>query len=468
MTIIQTTATCPAPARTRRRDGLGRDFGQLLSAYAIQTLGEGALLTALPLLAGRMTSDPRLISWVGMCAELPWLLLALPLGVLVDRYDRRKLMIGTQAAQAGLLLLAAVLTSLGLTRIWVLYLLAFGLGTGDIVFLGASRAIVPALVRNDQLEAANSRTTTAETLGRSFLGPPLGSALFAFLLPLPFWLDAATYLVSLVLLTRIRGRATFTARRPTPTPTPAPTTAPATTAAPTTTATAPATAVPVGTPGAPVRRRLLAEATEGLRWLARHRVLRLVVLLAAVGNFTVFMAQSVLVVFADRVLHVGGRGYGLLLAAMALGGVLGALVSRRVAERVEPRTTALVIRLAGGAAMLAIGLIGRQVWVVVALFGAWSAGLSVWNVTAASLSQRLVPDELRGRVVSASRMVCFGALPLGALTGGLVSSWFGPTAPWTVGGGIGLLVGLAVLPELRRWPPRAELLGPTAGPSARR
>src|ERR1039457_3268707 len=227
------------------------------------------------------------------------------------------------------------------------------------------------------------REATAEALGRQFLGPPLGSALFAFLLPLPFWFDAVTYTLSLLLIYRIRDTAgRFQPQRP------------------------------VRDPGAaPARRALLAEATEGLRYMARHRVLRVIVALAATSNFAVYMALSVLVLYAEEVLRVGSRGYGVLVAAMGVGGVLGALVC------------------------------------------IWSAGLSIWNVMAQTLSLQLVPDELRGRVTSGSRMPAFGALPLGALAGGFVAGAYGLRAPWLVGGLVHLTVALIFLPALLRLPP---------------
>ncbi|MDR3035595.1 MAG: MFS transporter [Kitasatospora sp.] len=412
----------PPPATTAARTGPGRDFRYLLSAYSLQTLGEGVLLATLPLLASRITDDPRLVSGVVLAEGLPWLLLALPGGVIVDRFDRRRLMIGTQAVQAVLLMAVALLATFDLTRIWMLYLLAFGLSTGDVLFIGANRAVIPAVVPSAALETANGRSVTAETLGRQFVGPPLGSALFALLLPLPFWADALTYLGSLLLISRIRGTGgRFRPER---------------------------TAAPVGARG------LLAEATEGLKLLFRNPVLRTIVVLAATSNFCVTMAQSVLVLFAEQTLHVGKGGYGLLVAAMAVGGVLGALASSRVVERCGARAVAVTVSTAGAASLLVIGLIGRQAVVVAALFCVWSAGLSLWNVMAQSVSQRLVPDELRGRVSTGTRMVCFGAIPLGALVGGLVAASYGLRAPWLVGGVLNLLIALAFVPAMRHWPTR--------------
>ncbi|HEX6527263.1 MAG TPA: MFS transporter [Streptosporangiaceae bacterium] len=132
--------------------------------------------------------------------------------------------------------------------------------------------------------------------------------------------------------------------------------------------------------------------------------------------------------------------------------MLGVLVSRRVVAGLGPRVVAIGVSLASALSLLAIGLFGHSPVAVAALFCIWSAGLSVWNVMAQTLSLQLVPDELRGRVTSGNRMVAFGALPLGTLAGGFVAGAYGLRAPWLAGGLIHLTVALIFLPALLRWP----------------
>ncbi|HEY2701723.1 MAG TPA: MFS transporter [Pseudonocardiaceae bacterium] len=401
--------------------GLGGDFNRIWSAYTVQTIGEGVLIAALPLLAARVTGNPLLISWVGFAQELPWLLLAIPGGIIVDRHDRRRLMLGAQAGQAAALLVVATLASLHLTWLWALYLLAFVLGSGDVIVSSASKAIIPALVAKDQFEKANARNVTVETIGRQFAGPPLGSALFAFALPLPFWFNAITYLLSLILIKQVRhqpGRFL------------------------------------VESPNAVSGSRWKG-ATEGIRFLMANPLLRAVILLACVSNFTLFMSQAVLVLFAHTVLGVGSTGYGILVAGMALGGVAGGFTSHRIVEKVGTRRLVRIVPLLSGLSLLLIGLVGRNMVIVICLYFVRSANLAIWNVMAQSLSQRMVPNELRGRTISAGRMIAFGSLPLGALAGGLVASDISLPATWTIGGAIHLLVALSFLPVLLKWPREA-------------
>jgi predicted MFS family arabinose efflux permease len=163
------------------------------------------------------------------------------------------------------------------------------------------------------------------------------------------------------------------------------------------------------------------------------------------------MALSLLVLFARQVLGVGGVGYGVLLAAMAAGGVAGGLVSAKVVHRVGARTVAIAVEVISPAAWLAIAAFGRNVIIVVALFTVFSFALSMWNVVSMSTRQRMVPNELLGRVVTASRMLAYGATPLGALVGGFVASEYGLIAPWLVGGVLSLMVAVVSLPSLWRW-----------------
>jgi predicted MFS family arabinose efflux permease len=388
-------------------------FRHLWSASLVSTLGDGALLSALPLLAASLTRDPRLISAVTVTGRLPWLTLALFGGVIVDRLDRHRLMLWAQAGQMLLVTLITLVAVLGLSRIWMLCLFAFAIGCGDVLFQGSSQALVPAIVGRDDLDAANGRLVAAEAVSHDFLGPPVGSVLFALAVAAPFGFDAISFAISLLLITRIK-------------PPPR-----AVTAAP--------------------RRAVLAEIGEGLRWLTRARLPRTLTLITAGGNFCEAMALSLLVLFARQVLGIGGVGYGVLLAAMAAGGVAGGIFSAKVVHRLGARTVAIAVEVISPAAWLAIAAFGRNVIVVVAMFTMFSLALSMWNVVSMSTRQRLVPNELLGRVVSASRMLAYGATPLGALAGGFVASEYGLIAPWLVGGVLSLLVAVVSLPSLWRW-----------------
>jgi predicted MFS family arabinose efflux permease len=425
----------------RGKYDVGPVFRRLLTAYAIQTFGEGVVLAALPLLAASITTDARLVSIIALMLELPWLLLALPLGVVIDRLNRRRIILGTQALQALALALVATSVLFGQTHLIVLYVLAFVIGTGDILFMGASKAIIPRVVPLDALESANGMNVTAETIGRMFAGPALGAVMFAAASQLPFWIDAVTYLASVLLVRTVVDKGQFVAPQ---------------------TLDAGAADANAGRPG----RRMAAEIGEGASWLLHNPVLRIIVIMAAISNFSVFMAQSTLVLFATENLGLSDSGYGLLVASMAVGGVVGGLLSGRIARRYGPRLLIPSVAAASAVSLVLIGTLGRTAWLVGLMFCAWSFGLSIWNVVAQSLSQRLIPNGLMGRVGGASRMLAFGALPLGALAGGFVGHWLGLRAVWVVGGLIHLAATAVATPVVLRWTPdmlKAPLDAPVVG-----
>lgn len=397
-----------APPRTK----LPGAFHYLWSASLIATLGDGVLLAALPLMAKSLTADPQLIAGVATAGTVPWLL-ALVAGVVVDRYDRRLLMTWAQVTQVVLVAATATIVMSGMTQLWMLYLLAFGIGAAEVLFTAASQSFVPTVVGRDNLEVANGRLITTQTVSKQFLGPPLGAALFAFAMPLPFWLNAVTFAVSVLLIARIRR---------------------------------------VGPPaGTGARRSMVSEIGEGLGWLVRHRLPRVLTLSAGAGNFCEWMALSVLVLFSSKVLHLGDQGFGLLLGAMAIGGIIGGLLSGRIVAWFGARQVAIGAQIICPVAWLAIGTVGRDPVTVVALFTAFSIAISLWSVVALSARQRLIPDALMGRVTSASRMLTFGAIPLGALCGGFIAKEFGLIAPWIVGGVLSLVVTILTLPAMLRW-----------------
>ena len=174
-----------------RSQKLSRDYWRLWWANAISSTGDGAFVAALPLLAVTITRDPRLVSVVTAATYLPWMVLSLPAGALVDRYDRATLMWRSQAVQAAVVAAVAILIVFRIADIAVLGVAGLLLGCAEVVFSNAAQSVLPALVPPELLPKANGSQEVSLTVGESFLGPPAGSLLFAAAAALPFGLDAA-------------------------------------------------------------------------------------------------------------------------------------------------------------------------------------------------------------------------------------------------------------------------------------
>lgn len=403
--------------RTIAEPRLSRAYWRSWWAAGISNVGDGAFAAAVPLLAVTITHDPRLMSAVAAAMYLPWLLLSLPAGALIDRRDPVGLMWRSQAIQAVLVGGVAALAIFGHVDIYVLAGAGFGLGACDVVFSIASQSILPDIVAKSLLHKANGGQQTAATVGRQFLGPPLGGLLFSVAAALPFGMDAATFVVSAVLLSTLPRRS-----RP-----------------------------------ATEHRPIAA----GLRWLARHRLLRTLAILLGINTFCGQVGNVVLVLLATQTLRVGTEGYGVLLASAAVGSVLGGLINARIIEKVGAIPALLTTLATNVVVFVGIGL-SPNGFVLGSLLAANGFVVTLWNIVVVTLRQEIVPTELFGRVSSAYKMIGWGLIPLGALTGGLVAHLLGLRAPYLLAGGLRGIALLLAVPALLH--ATRDLTRPTTDP----
>jgi MFS family permease len=288
---------------TARWPSLGRRYRWLWLSSTVANVGDGVYAAALPLLAAALTRDPLAFAGVTIAAQAPWFLLALPAGVVVDRADRRRLMIGVNAARGVILLIASAAVMQGWATLPLLYLLAFALGTAETLFDNAAPALLPATVDAGALERANGRLLSAQVATNRFAGPPLGSLLFAFAAAVPFMVNSGAYLLSAACLIAIHG-----AFRPAPGD---------------------------GTARAVTMR---AGILEGLRYTVRNPLLRTLALILALMNLVWAGTFALLALYALEVLGVSAAGFGILLGAGGIGSVGGGLLaSRRTRRWPRPR-----------------------------------------------------------------------------------------------------------------------------------
>ena len=187
------------------RSELGARFWRIWVAAGVSTLGDGMREVALPLLAATITRDPALVAAVSLAGRLPWLVLTLVSGALVDRLDRRRVMGTVDVVRAVLMVTLALTVAAEVTSIASLCVVAFALGTGETLFDNAAQAIMPSVVRRDQLELANSRLYAAQVVSFEFVGPPVGALLFAIAAALPFVVDGVSFAVAAALAITLTG-----------------------------------------------------------------------------------------------------------------------------------------------------------------------------------------------------------------------------------------------------------------------
>lgn len=416
--LLERAAERRPPHASRRRPtaSLGPRFGALWGARTVSSMGDGLALVAFPLLATSLTHDPRLIAGVALATRLPWLVVSLPAGALADRLDRRRLLATVETVRM------AVLAALGLaiaTRrvdLVELYATAFVLGTCETAFVAATQAVVPEIVPTHQLARANGRLVVSEATGEQFAGPALGGLAFAAAASVPFLADGVSFAASAVLLTRALPRRS-----------------------------SPRGARAHRSPRQTIRR----DVAEGLRWLAADHVLRVTAALIASFAFCQALGMAVLVVYGVAVLHLSGPGYGLFVAAAAVGNLLGAGTARRALNRFG---TAAVLVAAGILAAAAFAVVGltSDVVVAAAALAAEAVAVGVGNVATLSLRQARIPGPLAGRVNAAMRMCTLGAASVAALAGGILTSVAGAHAPFLCGGIVQLVAAVGLGTALAR------------------
>lgn len=395
-----------------RRAGLGRAFRLVQLATGISGLGDGLVFAAFPLLAARLTDDPRLVVAVTVAARLPWLLVALPAGALVDRADRRRLIVVVEAARAVVLAVFALVLFADKSSLAYLIVTVFLVGTGETIVTSASHAMLPDLVPAQRLANANGTLFSTETATENLIGPALGGALFAAAMVLPFAIDAVSFGLAAVLLAVALPRH-LSAR----------------------------TTVPV--------TRLRTDIAEGFAYFVHHPTLRLIGVLTASLAFCQAIVFGPLVLFALDGLGLSDAGYGLLLGVAAIGNVLGGAIAGRLDQQFGARVLLPFGGVLAAAAYIVCGLSTTMALAAIAL-GVEAVAVALGNVANLTLRQRLIPSELLGRVGNVLRFFIFGAVPLGGLLGGTLVQWFGVRAPFAGAAVLQLVAVAAVAPPLVR------------------
>jgi len=358
-----------------------RDFTLLWSGQVVSTVGTQVSALAFPLLVLGLTGSPRDAGLVGFARGLPFLLLFLPAGVYVDRWDRKLIMLISDAVRALALGSVALWLVLGRPPLAWLAVVAFVEGTLFMFFQLSENAALPHVVAREHLPQAIARNQ-ARQQGAKLAGAPLGGILYGISHLLPFAADAVSYAVSFVSLLFVRP--TFQA------------------------------------PRARKERHLRREVTDGMRWLWGQRFMRTVTGLVTVSNF-VHQALSLVLIVRARELGASPGLIGVMLAIGGVGAIAGAIVAPTVQRLVSPPRVVLGSLWIWVAQMLGIALAPSPLVIGVIAAAGFVTG-PVFNTTVGSYTYALVPEEIYGRVSAAGGLFASGSVPLGALFAGFLLS----------------------------------------------
>lgn len=376
-------------------------LARFIAASGLTNIGDGVALVAWGWVASQLTRDPLMIALVPVALKAPWFIFSLPAGILIDRVDRRRVILLADVirmiayAAAALAIWAALpfaeppLTGIDRPGVFALIVLcAIIVGAAEVLRDTAAQTILPALIPETGLERANGRLWSVEMVANAFIGTALAGVLLAASLALPFAVNTVFLALAIALVGGLRGDFS------------------------------PDDATPA------VSRNWRAELREGLAFLLANPILRRLAILTGLFNFGFEAMMVTLILIVQERLQMGPLAMSAIMASGAVGGVLGGLTNERVMARIGRArmmqwalAAAVFLPLAvlaapsgpAGLILICAGLFLTEFWGI------------LWNTVSVSYRQRHIPRRLLGRVNSAYRLFAIGMAPLGMLCAGLLT-----------------------------------------------
>jgi MFS family permease len=380
---------------------LSTSYWKLWSATTISNLGDGIVAIAYPWLASAVTRSPLLIALSAVFSRLPWLIFTLHAGVITDRFNRKRIIVAMDTLRGLLTITVGIFVYLerdslpslnelsSLTNLETNYTLysvilvtAFLFGLAEVLRDNCAQTLMPAVVEDKDLEKANGRIWSAESLTNSFIGPPLGSFIIAIAIFLPFFVDAVTFFLAAALIAGMKP--TVKSFEP-------------------------------EVKSGPINFRV--EIKEGFSWLWSHDLLRPMAIILGLLNAIASLGAAVYILFAQEVLNTSVFIFAVLGTAAAVGGILGGLLGPKISEKIGGGRSLAISLFVMPLVALLIGFTSLWYIVWVLLFFQTFASV-LWNVVTVSLRQSLIPANLLGRVNSVYRFFAWGTIPIGTLLGG--------------------------------------------------
>ena len=352
----------------------------LWSGQVVSTVGSAASLIVYPLLILDLTSSPTAAGFVSALRAIPYVIFSLPVGALIDRWDRKRVMILCDLGRAVVVLTVPVALRLNVLTIWQLYLAAFIEGSLFVFFNIAEVAALPRVVPAAQLPQAAAQNEAAFGAAE-IVGPSVGTLLYQTLgRGVPFIADAISYLASCVSLLFIRTNFQLAKVSP--------------------------------------ARNLGTDIAEGMRWLWQQPLIRYMALLTGGVNL-VNAAMPLIVIVLAKQLGASDIEIGLIFSIGGIGGVVGSLVGGQVQTRFSFGQV-IVFSMWTFAVSFPLYALVPKYQLLACVFAIFYVTNPIYNVVQFSYRLALIPDALQGRVNSTFRLLAFGFIPLGAAIAGLL------------------------------------------------
>jgi len=380
---------------------MGPAFNRMWAASIISNLSDGILIAAAPLLAITLTDSTVLISAIGAMVMLPWLLFAIPIGVMVDRVDRRFILAGANATRSAVVGVLAVLIATDHVTIYWLLAASFIIGVCEVAADTTSQSLIPQILEENNFEKGNSRLQISETVIQGFVGAPISGFIYAIAIALPFFINSLGLAVAALLALSIPIKYLQDVRKD---------------------------------DVEKEKKKFVADMKFGIRYLYNEKVLRRLVVTTASIGVCYSMGTATMVLFIIKELELPKQLFGVILTIQSLGAISGAFMAPRLSKKFG-RSTVMTFGITSSSAVLLINGFAPNIYFYVALatFGAFA--VSQWNILLMATYQTVIPTELYGRIHGTRRTLVWGMMPLGSLLGGVLAH-YSLRLPMFVGGAI--------------------------------
>jgi len=378
---------------------MGPAFNRMWASSMVSNLSDGILIAAAPLLAISLTDSTVLISAIGAMVMLPWLLFAIPIGVMVDRVDRRFIMAGANATRSAVVGVLALLISIDQVTIYWLLVASFVIGVCEVAADTTAQSLIPQILEEKNFEKGNSRLQISETVIQGFVGAPLSGFIYAIAIALPFFINSLGLAVASLLALSIPIKYLQDVRKD---------------------------------DVEKEKKKFVADMKFGIRYLFNEKVLRRLVVTTASIGVCYSMGMATMVLFIIKELELPKQLFGVVLTIQGIGAITGAFMAPRLSKKFG-RSRVMTFGITSSSLVLLLQGFSPNIYAFVALatFGAFA--VSQWNILLMATYQTVIPNDLYGRIHGTRRTLVWGMMPIGSLLGGVLAH-YSLRLPMYVGG----------------------------------
>ena len=366
---------------------MGPAFNRMWASSIISNFSDGILIAAAPLLAISLTDSTVLISAIGAMVMLPWLLFAIPIGVIVDRVDRRFILAGANATRSAVVGLLALLIATDNDSIYWLLFASFVIGVCEVAADTTAQSLIPQILEEKNFEKGNSRLQISETVIQGFVGAPLSGFIYAIAISLPFFINSLGLAVAALLALSIPIKYLQDVRTD---------------------------------DAAKEKTKFVADMKFGIRYLFNEKVLRRLVVTTASIGVCYSMGTATMVLFIIEELKLPQHLFGVILTIQGIGAIAGAFVAPRLSKKFG-RSRVMTFGITSSSLVLLLQGFSPNIYIFVALATFGGFAISQWNILLMATYQTVIPNELYGRIHGTRRTLVWGMMPIGSLLGGVLA-----------------------------------------------